>query len=76
MDIRSFLKERLVIFDGAMGTMLQKRGLKVGEIPESLNFTHPEIIKSIHAEYIDSGCHVITSNTFGANSYKTGKVGL
>ena len=75
MDIRSFLKERLVIFDGAMGTMLQKRGLKVGEIPESLNFTHPEIIKSIHAEYIDSGCHVITSNTFGANSYKTEKSG-
>ncbi|NLY70567.1 MAG: dihydropteroate synthase [Clostridiales bacterium] len=75
MDIRSLLKERVVIFDGAMGTMLQKRGLKTGEIPESLNFTHPEIIKEIHAEYIASGCDVITTNTFGANSYKTEKSG-
>lgn len=63
------IKQRL-IFDGAMGTMLQARGLALGEIPESYNIKHPEIIVDIHQAYIEAGCQVITSNTFGANSYK------
>ncbi len=59
-----------LLFDGAMGTMLQKYGLKRGELPESYNILHPEIIEKIHREYLDAGCDIITTNTFGANSYK------
>ena len=40
VDVRELIKERVVIFDGAMGTMLQKRGLKLGENPEIINFTN------------------------------------
>lgn len=65
-------KERLY-FDGAMGTMLQARGLKLGEIPEIYNLTHPEIIEEIHREYLQAGSHFITTNTFGANTYKMQK---
>ena len=64
-----------VIFDGAMGTMLQKRGLKRGEIPELLNLTAPDLIRSIHDEYFDAGCDVVSANTFGANRYKAEKTG-
>ena len=65
-------KERLY-FDGAMGTMLQNRGLKLGEIPEIYNMTHPEIIEEIHREYLEAGSQFITTNTFGANRYKLEK---
>ena len=65
-------KERLY-FDGAMGTMLQNRGLKLGEIPELYNMTHPEIIEEIHREYLVAGSQFITTNTFGANRYKLNK---
>lgn len=65
-----------IIFDGAMGTMLQSRGLKAGEFPESYNFTHPDIIRSIHSEYVAAGADIITTNTFGANRYKLANSGL
>ncbi|HAH69184.1 MAG TPA: hypothetical protein DCL58_05330, partial [Synergistaceae bacterium] len=63
-------EKRAVIFDGAMGTMLQKRGLKSGGIPELLNLTDPELIRSIHEEYLDAGCDVVSANTFGTNRFK------
>jgi 5-methyltetrahydrofolate--homocysteine methyltransferase len=68
-------EKRAVIFDGAMGTMLQKRGLKSGGIPELLNLTDPELIRSIHEEYLDAGCDVVSANTFGANRFKAEKAG-
>ncbi|MGH4050113.1 MAG: homocysteine S-methyltransferase family protein [Clostridium sp.] len=59
-----------LLFDGAMGTMLHKYGIQRGELPESYNVLHPETIEKIHKEYLDAGCDVITTNTFGANKYK------
>lgn len=70
MGLKELIKERILIFDGAMGTMLQKKGLKVGENPELLNIKSPDIIEEIHREYIESGANVITTNTFGANERK------
>lgn len=70
MDFKGLLKKDFVILDGAMGTMLQARGLKTGEIPEVLNITHPEILIDIHKSYIAAGSQIIYANTFGANSYK------
>ncbi|MBQ7545140.1 MAG: homocysteine S-methyltransferase family protein [Synergistaceae bacterium] len=68
--------EKIYFFDGAMGTMLQSRGLKLREVPESLNLTNPHMIMDIHAEYRDAGADFITANTFGANRYKLAKSGL
>ncbi|MBR1658453.1 MAG: homocysteine S-methyltransferase family protein [Synergistaceae bacterium] len=62
--------EKIYFFDGAMGTMLQARGLKLREIPEILSLTQPELIRSIHREYINAGSDFITANTFGANRSK------
>ena len=64
-----------LIFDGAMGTMIQQSGVEMGENPELLNFTHPEIIIEIHRKYIAAGADVITTNTFGANSFKLAGTG-
>ncbi len=70
VKFNELLKQDYILLDGAMGTMLQKSGLKLGEIPEVLNITSPEIIIDIHKQYINSGAQIITTNTFGANSYK------
>ncbi len=53
-----------------MGTELQARGLKLGGVPEILNFTHPEWIEDIHKTYISAGANIIYTNTFGSNRYK------
>ena len=68
--------DKIYFFDGAMGTMLQSRGLKLREVPESLNITNPELIRSVHDEYSHAGADFITANTFGANRYKLAKSGL
>ena len=66
---------KVMFFDGAMGTMLQRRGLKLGSIPEMLNITDPGEIEEIHREYLDAGADIILSNTFGANRFKAEKAG-
>ena len=68
--------DRIYFFDGAMGTMLQSRGLKLREVPETLNITNPELIRSVHAEYSQAGADFITANTFGANRFKLSKSGF
>lgn len=68
--ITELLGKKMLFFDGAMGTMLQKSGLKAGDLPELLNITSPELITSIHQTYYDAGCHIATVNTFGANASK------
>ena len=67
---RELLKNDYVIFDGAMGTMLQAAGMKMGETPEVLSITQPELLIDIHTQYINAGAQIIYANTFGANSYK------
>lgn len=64
------MKNKVVILDGAMGTMLQKRGMKAGEIPELININDPEMIVDIHRKYIEAGSEIIYANTFGANRKK------
>ena len=68
--------DKIYFFDGAMGSMLQARGLKLREVPESLNLTNPELVRSIHTEYSQAGADFITANTFGANRFKLAKSGL
>jgi 5-methyltetrahydrofolate--homocysteine methyltransferase len=68
--ICELIKEKRIYFDGGMGTMLQKRGLKPGELPEIWNLEHPDIIEDIHRQYLESGANIITTNTFGVNFLK------
>lgn len=70
MDIKKAMEERILFFDGGMGTMIQRAGLKAGQQPEVYNMIHPEIISSIHKAYVEAGSDIITTNTFGANEYK------
>ena len=70
MDFKKLLEKDFVSLDGAMGTMLQARGLKMGETPEVLNIEKPKILTEIHKEYIGAGADIIYANTFGANRYK------
>ncbi|MGM9631544.1 MAG: homocysteine S-methyltransferase family protein [Eubacteriales bacterium] len=72
MNICELIKTRRVYFDGGMGTMLQARGLEVGELPELWSLTHPDIITDIHRQYLLSGANIITTNTFGVNALKHG----
>ena len=74
MTFKEKFGKEILFFDGAMGTMLQKNGLKTGELPENMNITHPDVLIKIHKEYLDAGCNVITTNTFGANSLKFNNV--
>lgn len=70
MDFHKLIERDFVLLDGAMGTMLQQKGMAPGTIPETLNITHPDWIRDIHRQYIDAGADIIYSNTFGANRKK------
>lgn len=70
VDFKELLQKKYILLDGAMGTMLQNRGLKLGAIPEEMNIEKPDIIKAIHREYVMAGSDIIYANTFGANGYK------
>ena len=64
MEIRQYLKNNILIFDGAMGTMLQQKGLKLGENPEVFGLQNPDKLIEIHTAYLEAGSNVIFSNTF------------
>ena len=68
MNFRDFLNENIVRLDGGMGTLLQAQGLGAGERPEGWNLTHPDAVTAIHRAYYEAGSHVVSTNTFGANS--------
>ena len=76
MNIKDILGKRILFFDGGMGTMLQKSGLKGGELPELLNITNKELIEKIHCAYLEAGADIVTSNTFGANPLKLTEAGV
>ena len=67
--------DQLILLDGAMGTVLQQRGLPAGERPELLCLTRPELLEEIHREYIQAGSRIIYANTFGANAHKLAGTG-
>lgn len=71
MDIQSYCQENFLIFDGAIGTILQREGaLKLGGHPNLLNLENPELILNIHKRYLEAGSQVVTTNTFEANRVK------
>jgi len=75
-SFRDAIKERVLILDGAMGTMLQARGLRPGQSPEELNLTMPDVVASVHREYVEAGADIIITNTFGGSRFKLAHFGL
>ncbi|WP_027184506.1 bifunctional homocysteine S-methyltransferase/methylenetetrahydrofolate reductase [Desulfovibrio inopinatus] len=75
-NILTILKSRVVLADGAMGTMLFEKGAESARCFDEFNLSRPELVGSIHDAYIDAGAELIETNTFGANRYKLAGFGL
>jgi 5-methyltetrahydrofolate--homocysteine methyltransferase len=76
IPFRQAIQKAVLILDGAMGTMLQQRGLKPGQSPEELNLTMPEVVASVHRDYIEAGADIIITNSFGGSRFKLAHYGL
>ena len=70
------LEKRILVLDGAMGTMLQARGLEPGGCPEEMNLKAPDVVAGIHREYAEAGSDIVLSNTFGGSRAKLAHYGL
>jgi methionine synthase I (cobalamin-dependent)/5,10-methylenetetrahydrofolate reductase len=70
------LSERILVCDGAMGTMLYGRGVFINRCFESLTLSDPDLVRDVHRQYLKAGADVIETNTFGANRMKLRAFGL
>jgi len=70
------LTERVLVCDGAMGTMLYSRGVFINKSFDAMNLTQPDLVEDVHREYVRAGADVLETNTFGANRIKLGSFGL
>jgi methionine synthase / methylenetetrahydrofolate reductase (NADH) len=68
--------ERVVVFDGAMGTMLYAKGVFINQCYDELNLKAPDLVRGVHAAYAKAGAEVLETNTFGANRLKLSQYGL
>ena len=67
-DLLQVLRERNLLGDGAMGTQLYSKGVYINRCFEQVNLENPELIKSVHLDYLEAGAEIIETNTFGANT--------
>ena len=68
MEFRELLNSgKPILLDGGMGTMLQSKGLALGESPEVAALEHPDWLLDIHGAYVAAGTQILCANTFGAN---------
>lgn len=70
MELLQWMKDHRVVFDGGMGSLLQERGLKAGELPETWNLLHADVLIEVHRRYLEAGANILTTNTFGLNGLK------
>jgi homocysteine S-methyltransferase len=68
--------ERVVVFDGATGTMLYAKGVFINQCYDQLNTTQPDLVREVHRAYLDAGAEVVETNSFGANRLKLAQYGL
>lgn len=68
--------QAITLLDGAMGTMLQRAGLKLGDRPETLSITAPDVVEGIQRQYVQAGAQMILTNTFCANAHKLAGTGF
>jgi methionine synthase / methylenetetrahydrofolate reductase(NADPH) len=70
------IDERVLVCDGAMGTMLYQKGVFINRCFDALNLTQPEVVSDVHQDYVRAGADIIETNTFGANRVKLRAFGL
>src|SRR5260221_7228025 len=75
-DFIDALEERVLVCDGAMGTMLYAKGVFINKSFDALNVTQPDLVAEVHQEYVRAGADVIETNTFGANRIRLAPFGL
>src|ERR1041385_2970748 len=68
--------DRILVVDGAMGTMLYAKGVYINRCYDELNLSNPDLVREIHSEYIRAGADTIETNTFGATAHKLQQYGL
>lgn len=73
---REALADRILLFDGAMGTEIYARGVFINRSYDEVNLTQPQIVRDIHGEYLQAGADVLTTNSFGANRMRLQPFGL
>ena len=74
---RDLLEQKsVIVFDGAMGTVLFEHGVYINQCFDQLNLSNPSLVRDIHAKYVGSGAAVIETNTFGANRKKLAQFDL
>ena len=76
MRLEQIFGRRTVLCDGAMGTSLYGRGVFINRCYDELNLSQPELVRSIHEEYLQAGAEIIEANTFGANAFRLERYGL
>ncbi len=76
MHLLQMLQEKVVICDGAMGTLLYERGIAFDHPFEMVNLTRPELVEDVHKEYIQAGAQIVETNSYGANSFKLKEFGV
>lgn len=69
-------ESKIILLDGAMGTMLMSKGLEAGQAPERMNLERPDVVKEVHRAYVEAGSNIILTNTFGANRFRLQRHGL
>jgi methionine synthase I (cobalamin-dependent)/5,10-methylenetetrahydrofolate reductase len=74
--LREIFGTRTVLCDGAMGTSLYARGIFINRCYDELNLSQPELVRSVHEEYLQAGAEMIETNTFGANALRLQRYGL
>src|SRR6476660_7687505 len=75
-DFLEALNDRVLVCDGAMGTMLYAKGVFINKSFDALNLTAPDLVVEVHQEYVRAGADIIETNTFGANRVKLGSFGI
>lgn len=76
LNLNEAFSTRSVLCDGAMGTMLYSRGIFIQHCYDELNLSQPDLIRTIHEEYLQAGAEIVETNTFGANRYRLERHGL
>jgi homocysteine S-methyltransferase len=75
-SFREALEQRVLVCDGAMGTMLYSKGVFINKSFDALNLSRPDLVEEVHHEYVRAGADIVETNTFGANRIKLGSFGL
>ncbi len=75
-EFRKKLQSKIIVADGAMGTMLYAKGIFINRCFDELNLSSPQLVKEIHQEYVRAGAEVVETNTFGSNRVRLGAFGM